>query len=79
MTTKKIDSVLAKLSNHEIIQKGDRAVQSRHELSIEILECLVEIEGRSIFLKEGYSSLFDYCTRRWHYSPPKAGRFIAAA
>ncbi len=79
MTTKKMDSALAKLSNHEIIQKGDRAVQSRHELSIEILDCLVEIEGRSIFLKEGYSSLFDYCTRRWHYSPPKAGRFIAAA
>ncbi len=79
MMTKKMDSVLAKLSNHEIIRKGDRAVHSRHELSIEILDCLVEIEGRSIFLKEGYSPLFDYCTRRWHYSPPKAGRFIAAA
>ncbi len=79
MTTKKMNSVLAKLSNHEIIRKGDRAVHSRHELSIEILDCLVEIERRLIFLKEGYSSLFDYCTRRWHYSPPKAGRFIAAA
>ncbi len=79
MTTKEMETVLAKLSNHEIIRRGDRAVRCRHELAIEILDCLVEIEGRSIFLKEGYSSLFDYCTRRWHYSPPKAGRFIAAA
>ncbi len=78
-TTKKMESVLVKLSNHEIIQKGDRAVRSRHELAIEILDCLVEIEGRSIFLEEGHSSLFDFCVRRWHYSPPKAGRFIAAA
>lgn len=70
---------LSRLSNRQVIQKGDRAVRSRHELAVEIIDCLIEIERRSLYLKEGYSSLFSYCTRRWNYSPPKAGRTIAAA
>ncbi len=79
MTTKKMDSVLATLSNHEIIRKGDRAVRNEHALLVSILECLNEIERRSLYLEEGYSSLFAFCTFRWRYSPSKAGRFIAAA
>ncbi len=76
---KKRNQILATLSDKQLIRKGDRAVQSRHELAIEILDCLIEIEKRELHLEEGYSSLFDYCTRRWHYSPPKAGRTIAVA
>ena len=76
---KKRNRVLATLSNDQLIRKGDRAVRCRHELAIEILDCLIEIERRSLHLEEGYSSLFDYCTRRWRYSPPKACRTIAVA
>ncbi len=75
----KKEQTLAALSNEQLIRKGDRAVWNRHELAIEILDCLIEIERRSLYLKEGYSSLFEYCTRRWHYSSPKAGRTIAVA
>ena len=70
---------LATLSNDQLIHKGDRAVRTRHEIAIEILDCLIEIEKRELHLEEGYSSLFDFCTRRWHYSPPKACRTIAVA
>ena len=76
---KKRNRVLAALSNDQLIRKGDRAARNRHELAIEILDCLIEIEQRELHLEEGYSSLFDYCTRRWQYSPPKAGRTIAVA
>ena len=76
---KKRNRPLTALSNDQLIRKGDRAVRNRYELAIEILDCLIEMERRSLHLEEGYSSLFDYCTRRWHYSPPKACRTIATA
>ena len=70
---------LAALTDAQVVRSGDRAVCSRHELAIAILDCLIEIERRDLYLKEGYSSLFAFCTLRWNYSPPKAGRTIAAA
>ena len=76
---KNIARTLATLTDRQLIRKGDIAVRTSHELALEILDCLIEIDQRSLYLKHGYSSLFDFCTRRWHYSPPKAGRFIAAA
>ncbi len=79
MMTTKMKTVLAGLSNVEIIQRGDRAIRNEHELTVVLLECLNEIERRSIYLKEGHSSLFAFCTCRWRYSPSKAGRYIAAA
>ncbi len=77
--TKKTKRSIEQLSNNAVIQEGDRAVRNEHALLISILECLNEIEKRSLYLKEGYSSLFAFCTCRWSYSPSKAGRFIAAA
>jgi hypothetical protein len=78
-TMKKALSPFAALSDNQIVRKGDRAVHSRHDLAVVLLDCLVEIERRELYLKEGYPSLFAYCTDRWNYSPPKAGRTIAAA
>ncbi len=78
MTTKTKRSI-EQLSNNAVIQEGDRAVRNEHALLISILECLNEIDKRSLYLKEGYSSLFAFCTCRWRYSPSKTGRFIAAA
>lgn len=70
---------LADLSDNQLMREGDSAVRRRHDLAVRVLDCLVEIEGRSLHLREGYSSLFDFCVRRWGYSPPKAGRSIASA
>ena len=77
--TRKRLTRLATLSDRQIVRKGDHVVRLRHELAIELLDCLIEISRRSLYLKKGYSSLFDYCIRRWRFSPAKAGRFIAAA
>ncbi len=79
MMMSKMKRSIEQLSNNAVIQEGDRAVRNEHVLLISILECLNEIERRSLYLKEGYSSLYAFCTFRWRYSPSKAGRFIAAA
>ncbi len=71
-------TTLNTLTDTQIIRRGDAVVRSRHELAIELVDCLAEIERRALHLKKGYSSLFDYCTRRWNFSPSKTGRFIAA-
>ncbi len=70
---------IERFSDSQVIQRADRAVRNEHELTIAILDCLIEIDRRSLYLTEGYSSLFDFCTRRWRYSRSKSGRFIAAA
>ncbi len=61
MTT---NPLLAKLTDRQIIRKGDLAVRNEHELTMAILDCLGEIDRRSLYLGEGYSSLFAYCTTR---------------
>jgi len=48
-------------------------------VTLTILHHLNELERRGIFREAGYSSLFDYCTRKLKYSESSAGRRIAAA
>ncbi|MEZ4650492.1 MAG: HNH endonuclease signature motif containing protein [Candidatus Eisenbacteria bacterium] len=54
-------------------------MREEHRASIGVLDVLGEVDRRSLYLDEGYSSLFDFCTRRWMYSPATAARYIAAA
>lgn len=72
-------TALSRLSDRELIEKIDSAVRARRLLAIDVLDCLISIDSRSLYLKEGYSSLFDFCTRRWKQASSTAGRFIAAA
>ncbi len=45
----------------------------------QVLEYLVEIDSRRLWLVEGYSSLYDFCVRFLNYSEGEAGRRIQAA
>ena len=72
-------AALSRLTDDQLIQRCDRAVRHEQKSTLEILDCLLMIERRSLHPRGGYSSLFDYCIRRWRYSPSKAGRYIAAA
>ncbi|MGC3997921.1 MAG: hypothetical protein QM767_10670 [Anaeromyxobacter sp.] len=47
-------------------------------LIVEFLQHLEEIETRRSYVGEGYSSLWDFCTRALHLSEPSAGRRIGA-
>ena len=44
-----------------------------------MLEHLIEVERRELFLVEGYGSLFAYCTKKFRYSEPAANRRICSA
>ncbi|MEZ4647791.1 MAG: HNH endonuclease signature motif containing protein [Candidatus Eisenbacteria bacterium] len=70
---------IRKLTNAQLVERADLAVKREQASVIALLESLAEIDRRSLYLGQGYSSLFDYCTRRWGYSPATAGRYIAAA
>lgn len=70
---------LRSLSDDSLIVHGDEAVRREHATGLRILEVLVEIDRRLLHLECGYSSLYDYCVRRWNYSRSKAARSIAAA
>ena len=68
-----------KLTDAQLVARADLAVRREHASIIALLESLAEIDRRTLYLAQGYSSLFDYCTRRWGYSPATAGRYISAA
>ncbi|MEZ4651162.1 MAG: HNH endonuclease signature motif containing protein [Candidatus Eisenbacteria bacterium] len=54
-------------------------MRREHRASVTVLDVLGEIDHRNLYLDQGYSSLFDFCTRRWNYSNATAARYIAAA
>lgn len=72
-------ATLRRLSDAQLVAHADRAVSREHRSGVDLLDALAEIDRRSLYLDRGYSSLFDYCTRRWRYSPATAARYIAAA
>ena len=53
---------------------------ARHEqaLQLSVLDHLREIEARRLYLRRGYSSLFDYTVRELHYTEAAAWRRIKA-
>ncbi|MCB9463418.1 MAG: HNH endonuclease [Candidatus Eisenbacteria bacterium] len=67
------------LSDDDLIIRADEVARTEHDTSLSLLDLLLEMDRRSIHLSLGYSSLFDYCTRRWLFSRAKAGRYIAVA
>lgn len=53
--------------------------QTERESSIQLLFALIEIEKRKLFLEDGYSSMFSYCTKKLCYSESSAQRRIVTA
>jgi hypothetical protein len=67
------------MTDGQLIDHADLAVRREHRSVIALIDAIAEIDRRSVYLDLGYSSLFDYCTRRWAYSPATAARYIAAS
>ena len=72
-------SIVRRLSDTQLLEHADVAVRRHRRSGLAVVTVLAEIDRRSLYLDQGYSSLYDYCTRRWHYSVATAARFIAAA
>ncbi|MBK9293821.1 MAG: HNH endonuclease [Oligoflexia bacterium] len=71
-------SELKKLTDSALLENTHKLVGEERKINIKILHHLKEIQTRSLHLKLGFSSLFDYCTNSLKYSESQAQRRITA-
>ena len=60
------------LSDRELLDETARAADSERRTTAELLALLAEVDSRRLYLGQGYSSLFTYCTQALHFSEPAA-------
>lgn len=70
---------LKDLADNELELSLMTLCQKERVVTVELLYHLIELDNRRLYLKAGYSSLFDYCRRRLLYSEGAAQRRILAA
>jgi hypothetical protein len=69
----------ARLSDRDLLAETIRAVARESRTTAELLSLLAELDLRKLYLGEGYTSLFAYCTQALHLSEPAAYSRITAA
>jgi len=70
---------LARLSNDDLLTEVRRLAQGEREETATLIVHLAVLDERRLYLGEGYSSLFSYCTQVLHFSEHAAyGRIEAA-
>lgn len=67
------------LSNRELLDATARAAADERQATVELLLLLAELDVRRLFLGEGCSSLFTFCTQVLHLSEHAAYHRIEAA
>ncbi len=66
-------------SDEQLLTDLDACVKLEKQTTLSVLECIAEVDHRRLWLREGYSSLFDFCVRRLNYSEGEAARRIQSA
>lgn len=66
------------LKNHELLENFKTLVRQEKESTAAVVTYLAQIDKRKLFAQEGYSSLFNYLTQKYHYSESAAYRRIQA-
>jgi hypothetical protein len=69
----------AHLSDRELLDTISRAAGDNRRTAVELLMLLGELDARRLYLPEGCSSLFTYCTQVLHFSEHEAYHRIEAA
>lgn len=67
------------LSNHELLAETARVVSVERTATAQLIALLAEVDRRELYLAEGYSSMFVYCTQVLHLSEGAAYDRIEAA
>jgi len=73
-----IQSKLNSLSDSHLLSQTKLLVQKERKITVEVLEHLCEIDQRKLYLKRGFSSLFNYATKELGYSEGSTYRRINA-
>ena len=74
-----MSTALRSLSNRDLLISTKNAVARERGITIEVLNHLVEVERRQLYLELGHSSMFAYCTDELGYSTSAAKRRISTA
>lgn len=70
---------MAQLSNTELLAQVKHLAEREREATATLIAHLTELDERRLYLDEGCSSLFTYCTQILHLSEHAAyGRIVAA-
>src|SRR5262245_51593943 len=67
------------LSDQQVRDGALAAVANERESTLVVLNFLIGIEKRRLYLEDGYSSVFEFCTAAWGYSSSAAWRRIQTA
>lgn len=71
--------MLKNLSNEELLIKVSRLAMRERQATAALISCLMEVDAGRLYLSEGYSSLFTFCTQALHLSEHAAlGRIEVA-
>lgn len=67
------------INDQRLLDETLALVKVERQTTAKVLEYLSEIDRRRLWLREGYSSLFDFCVRYLNYSENEAARRIQSA
>ena len=70
---------LAQLPDRELLMHIHQAAHAEREATAQLIALLVELDARRLYLGEGFSSLFTYCTQALHLSEHAAYNRIETA
>ena len=73
-----IFSTVAALPDRVLLEQTRMLARHEQALQLSVLDHLREIDARRLYLRLGYSSLFDYTVRELHYTEAAAWRRIKA-
>jgi hypothetical protein len=73
------NSCYSQLADHALLAEAHRLVDHERHATAQLIALLIELDARRLYLREGYSSLFSYCTQALHLSEHAAYNRIATA
>ena len=72
-------NTIRKLSDAALLKRLNALAERERVTTLEILLHLGEVDRRDLYLAQGFSSLFAYCTGHLGFSESAAGRRVRAA
>jgi hypothetical protein len=72
-------SSFASISDHDLLEQASKIAALKRNATATLVACLAELDHRRLYLGQGYSSLFTYCTQALHFSEHAAYTRIEAA
>lgn len=70
---------ISALSKDDLISRFGKLVQTERKITELVLEYIVEIDRRKLYLEKAYPSLFEFLVKDYGYSPSSAMRRIESA